>query len=377
MTDDNAPAGPDQTPPEGGFRWAAPGSQPPASSSPAVPPPGAPTPPAAALPPPAYGAGASQPPPYAPPISWATPVRPGIVWLRPLDLGEILGGAFRLLRFNPKATVGFAFLVHLVGLVLALPVLFYVLRQFDDVQTDLEAGAEADPTVSWIGQLDQIPSALLTALATFVLMVVVSRAVLGERVTAGEAWRQARPSLWRYLGLHLLFFLAVVLLVGAGVGLVLLTPWVGVPVLVAVAVALVFFGIRLGFAGYAIVLERLGVQQGLRRSWALTAGQFWRILGIRLLVALVMSMVGAAVAFPFTIAAAVLGFATMSSADDVGTILGATIVASAVASALAGALSTPVTCAADTLLYLDQRIRREGLDVRLAAVVAERLPEER
>ncbi|MCU1513934.1 MAG: hypothetical protein JWO10_1024, partial [Microbacteriaceae bacterium] len=43
---------------------------------------------------------------------WTPPPKPGLIPLRPLDLGTILGAAFRVLRRNPKPTFGAALLIQ-------------------------------------------------------------------------------------------------------------------------------------------------------------------------------------------------------------------------------------------------------------------------
>ena len=69
-------------------------------------------------PPPSY---AAYPPPQ-PAASWAPPQgmlgaahKPGAMPLRPLGLGDMYDAAFRIIRFNPKATVGSAVLVATVA----------------------------------------------------------------------------------------------------------------------------------------------------------------------------------------------------------------------------------------------------------------------
>jgi hypothetical protein len=48
--------------------------------------------------------------------------RPGAFPLRPLVLGDILDGAFRIIRYNPRATVGAAVLVSALAMVLPVVV---------------------------------------------------------------------------------------------------------------------------------------------------------------------------------------------------------------------------------------------------------------
>ena len=47
--------------------------------------------------------------------------KPGAIPLRPLQLGDMYDAAFRIIRFNPKATVGSAVLVTAVAML--IPVL--------------------------------------------------------------------------------------------------------------------------------------------------------------------------------------------------------------------------------------------------------------
>src|ERR1035438_3501001 len=95
--------------------YPAPGPQdrePPGSWSPAGQLPTAPPPTGRPLPPPAY---LRQPP--TPQSPMLTAHKPGIVPLRPLQLGDILDGAIKAIRFNPKSMVGLSAIVLAVFLV--------------------------------------------------------------------------------------------------------------------------------------------------------------------------------------------------------------------------------------------------------------------
>ena len=87
----------------------------------------------------AQGAHERRAPPDAPAGSTGPPLRrsracsdaahkPGAIPLRPLTLGNIYDGAFRIIRFNPKATVGAAALVTAVAMV--LPILVSTVSAF-------------------------------------------------------------------------------------------------------------------------------------------------------------------------------------------------------------------------------------------------------
>ncbi len=125
-------------------------------------------------------------------------------------------------------------------------------------------------------------------------------------VMAAEAWGLGPVALWPALvrGLEAYpsllvgsIFTTLPALAGAGalIGLtVLIVQLVGtvgflvVPAYVAglvlVLVALTWVGVRLAVVGPAIVIDALGPIDALRRSWCLTTGNLWRILGAIVLV---------------------------------------------------------------------------------------------
>src|SRR6187402_2953854 len=100
-------------------------SYPPPGSGSGDPPPTGWTPPAPA-PPSTWGPPPGSGSPYAPvPPQWVPGMlgaahKPGAMPLRPLGLGDIYDAAFRIIRFNPKATVGSAVLVTAASM--AIPI---------------------------------------------------------------------------------------------------------------------------------------------------------------------------------------------------------------------------------------------------------------
>jgi hypothetical protein len=201
---------------------------------------------------------------------------------------------------------------------------------------------------------------------------VVAEAVLGRRTTAGQAWTATRGRLLRLVGLTLLDLVVALVLLGVPVGLGVLAGFqlgvgqgvaVGLPLLLLGVVALVFVQVRYFLlAAPALVLERTGVAASLRRSGQLSRGQFWRLLGISVLTALVAGLVGQVIALPLGL----LG--TAGPALLHGTAGGLVLVfAGYLSQVLVGAVTTPFSSAVVALQYVDQRIRKEGLDVQLIA----------
>ncbi len=208
------------------------------------------------------------------------------------------------------------------------------------------------------------------------LVRVVAEAVLGRRTTIGQAWRAVRGRLLRLLGLTLLNLVVSVLLLllpvlaGVGVGVAVGgSPGIGVGIAVGVVLMLlalallVFVQVRYFLlAAPTLVLERTGVFASMRRAGQLSKDQWWRLFGVLLLTTLVAALVGEVFAIPLGLLA--------SLAPTLWPGTGGALVAVFVgylAQVLVSSVTTPFTSGVVALQYVDQRIRKEGLDVQLIA----------
>jgi hypothetical protein len=167
------------------------------------------------------------------------------------------------------------------------------------------------------------------------------------------------------IGLSIGFFVAgdplaiaggVILLVVGTLGLLVVGAWIAT---------------MLAFVPAAIVLERLSIAAALRRSWQLVRGSFWRIFGIVLLLTV---MVNVAVTIVTTPLQLVTTFATplLNPAGELETDLTAFLALNIVViglTAVAGAIGAVLTTSAISLLYIDRRMRTEGLDLELQRFV--------
>ena len=104
-----------------------------------------------------------------------------------------------------------------------------------------------------------------------------------------------------------------------------------------------------------VVLEGTGPWQALSRSWRLVWRSFWRVFGILLLAEIIVGVAAGILQLPFTVVA--------SAAGGSGLSVGAVI--SVLGSIAAGTVTQPITAAVTVLLYVDRRMRREGLDLAL------------
>lgn len=340
--------------------WAAPGEQPPPWQPPGQPP-------------------SSQPPPVG---GWPGPAaapRPGVIPLRPLAIGEILDGAISYIRANPAVTLGLSAVVITITQLLQLPAQYLWLDTLSRATPGRGRISETELAELFGGFATLLVGVLLSSVAvtmlTGLLIVVLSGAVLGRKVSLGAAWAQARPRLPGLLGLTLLTVLLVTVVFLAGFGLVLLAAAAGVGglgtgllalVLVPAGICLtVYLWVALSMAAPAYVLEGIPVMASFGRSMRLVRSRWWPVFGTLLLAAVIAGVIGAAIGVPFALAGG--GF---SSAFDPGAAVAAptvlSLVISAIGTIIAGTVTAPFSAGVTGLLYFDQRMRREALDIELA-----------
>jgi hypothetical protein len=266
--------------------------------------------------------------------------------MRPLSVGDILDGTFTTIRRNPKATIGLAAVLVTFQqlLVTGLTVLTDGLPTSADLNGGVfDAGALSAQLIGGIGGLvGTLLSAVVGAVLTGMMIVVVSEDVLGRRVTVGEVWSRIRPRIWA-------------LLVAAAIaGLV---PYLG----------LIFFalpGIILWSAWSvttpALVLERLGPFRAMGRSWQLVWPAIALVWMVRALSVVIAWLIRQIVQLPFGVAGALLAAAV----DDERAPL-VIVACIAVGTIAADTLALPFLAGVLALIYLDRRIRAEGLDLVL------------
>ena len=200
---------------------------------------------------------------------------------------------------------------------------------------------------------------------------VTHAAAVGRRLTLAEAWAATHGKRWRLLGPDAAgrassacsrsrWSSESIVLVAVVTGDVLVTVLLAL-VLVAGAIPLfVWLWIKVVFlATPALMLEPIGVFASFGRNWRLTAGQFWRILGIGLLTVLITGVAGNILSIPFSFGGQI-GAALVPEYFFLILTLG-----QAIGLVLQNAFVAPFTAAVTSLQYLDQRMRKEAYDVEL------------
>ncbi|GGS52669.1 proline-rich domain-containing protein [Streptomyces violaceus] len=320
-----------------------------------------------------WGSGWGGPPPAA---------KPGIIPLRPLGVGEILDGAVSTMRTYWRTVLGISLTVAVLTEIIV--VLFQGLV-LDDSSTD----ALNDPSATLSELSRAMSDALLnstvvfvislvgTVIATALLTTVTSRAVLGKSVTIGEAWRDARPQVVKLFGL-----ICLLLLITAGIVTVGTLPGILVTVsgstgagvaltvlgVIGAGIVALWLMIRFSLASPALMLEKQGIKKAMSRSAKLVQGTWWRIFGIQLLATIIANVVASIIVIPFTfLAAALSGDGVTGWLNSGGADLGWTfLIVSGIGAVIGSMITFPITAGVTVLLYIDQRIRREALDLELA-----------
>ncbi|CAL9437630.1 hypothetical protein SUDANB58_02182 [Streptomyces sp. enrichment culture] len=368
------PAAPNQSPPPGPG-WGTPPPGGPAGGHGA---PGGGHPGPGGYGPPGGGYGA--PGPYG---GWGGPppaAKPGVIPLRPLGVGEILDGAVSTMRTYWRTVLGIALAVAVVTEIAVVLLQGLVLedtraRTLEDPSATFDELARAMADIMLGTGVVYLISLIGTVVATALLTTVTSRAVLGKPVTTGEAWRDARPRIPRLFGLILLLMLitAGIVAVGALPGILVSVTAGSAPGLalsflgiLGAVVLCVWLMVRFSLASPALMLEKQGVKKALSRSVKLVRGSWWRVFGIQLLAVVVTNIVASIIVVPFTLLAATLDGEGLSGfVDGTGTYSWTFLVITGVGAVIGSVITMPITAGVTVLLYIDQRIRREALDLEL------------
>ena len=361
--------------------------------------PSAPTPDDGSAPPPIFtppaasgNSAPASPVPQQGPPGWVPPPRPGLIPLRPLDFGTILGAPYRVLRRNPRPTFGVSLLIQggiLFITFLVVGIAAYLSFSRIDFETQsaendqLIAGAFGATLLSSL-----IPIALsliATGIMQGVLVLEASRQSLGEKLRFAQLWTLAKGRVWAVGGYTVMFTVAIVLVIAviAGIvtGLILLGDGgiaIGVSLAVILGLGLVvaaaWIGTKLAFVPSVIMLERASIRHAIGRSWQLTDRAFWKILGTLLLVAVIINIASSIVTAPVQVIATILPALFAPTGDESAVIV--TIIAVylviTIVSLVVSAIALVIQSATTAMLYIDQRMRKEGLDLELARYVEAR-----
>ena len=337
--------------------------------------------------------------------TWTPAPRKGIIPLHPLTFGMLLGKAFAALRHNPKVLFGFAVVIQLIVVIATAGVMGVVLfTTFSRLETvspsspDFEAVFAGTIAINLLaGLLVGLASIAFTAIMQGVVAAEVGYATVGVKATLRMLWRRMAPAFWRLAGFASLSVLALFggLAIVAGVigaliagGLGGTPEMIGIVVLVVVLLGLaaipltVWLSTKLLLVPSILVLERARFREAFVRSWRLTRGRFWVAFGVTFLISLIMGLAMQVVSFPTAMLSSFLGTVIApTGASEPSAVVGYVfaLLAPQVLLLILQAIAIVVQSTGGVLVYLDCRMRYEGLDQALLSHVERRdlgIPEE-
>jgi hypothetical protein len=294
--------------------------------------------------PPEYG--------HVPGYYWMAPApKPGCVPLRPLGVSNILDGSFAMIRRNPRVMLGLSAAVAVVQVLLVALFQVIAISQFGAQNVTSANDATAPSNIGPVFGTDGaqfvtlVASTLLGGVLTGMLAIAITQDVIGVRLGLAEVWARTKGRIWALLGI------AVITTVAEFGGLLLfVVPGVWLWGVWTVSVP-------------ALMTEHTTIRGALGRSRQLVAGTFWRVWGIRALGAILASTISALITLPFVIVGAILDNTDLSAGSSaVPTTL---LIFIAVGSAISATFTAPIRAGIDALLYVDLRMRKEGLDIVL------------
>jgi hypothetical protein len=257
--------------------------------------------------------------------------------LRPMTVGDIIDGAFQVLKRAPGTVLA-------ISAVFVIPIQVLAAWLQRDTASDLEAmfddatqfgSTSVEGTDFGLSIFIIFLGSIAPALIGACLSVLVAAWYRGHDLTTAEVFRRLTAALPAVLGVFVVTHLVTgVGMLACGAGLV----------------GVVFFMLTMP----VVMIEGVGPLDAITRSVRLVSKRFWTSLGVVALSVVLTYLLDLSLSIIPTIAA----FFVPSSWAWVLLALGAS---------LSALIVTPIIAAATVLLYLDIRFRVEGLDLELRA----------
>ena len=293
--------------------------------------------------------------------------------LRPMSTGEILDRTFNLYRNNFLLFAGIAVLPPALALVVNLIQATMVATPGHPraAGAGLTAAGGFGVMLGWLAYLVGL------AVAHAATVFAVSAVHLERTTTIGESYGRVRGRYGRVVWvlaqtwlrafwpmvLILIAAFSVAAVVGKGGGAAVGGLLGGLGFLVGGIVGLVLF-LRYALAVPACVLEDIKASAAIKRSVTLSAGSRRQIFVIYFL----MGVITYIVMFVFLIPATFLAALVAKGSPAIATL------AAGLAMFFAGALAGPIATIALSLVYFDQRVRKEAFDLQLMMAAVDGTP---
>jgi hypothetical protein len=289
--------------------------------------------------------------------------------LRPMSTSELLDRTFTLYRRNFRLFAGIAS----VG-----PAAYLLFQLLLVGAAGMPAGRTATRTALAgasvgigfaLGMIVMLAGMALSQAATVKAVAAVH---LGRDTTIAGAYRSLTGRILRILGIFLavalLIFGGAVVLIAlasviavvaiggglrAGTGFGIVGGVLGLVVMVAAALGAITVFVRYSLAVQACVVEDLKIRPSLRRSAFLSKGSRSRILTVYTVFAILSSIVGVGLVMLASVFATITGPGIWA------------LIVTYFASFIGGVLTGPLATIGMSLVYYDERVRKEAFDLQL------------
>ncbi len=256
---------------------------------------------------------------------------------RPLTVSDLIDETFQIFRRN------FVLFVS-IGAVLLIPMAVVQVLQQLALQRQ--------------GSTQGIVAVGLVSLVIGLLRLLVFLAVLSAIIHAASEIRMGRRP--NVTDCYMNGMDRLPAMIRTGIILIIILPLtfitiIGIPVAIYLAVAWLL-------SLHVAVIEGEGAFASLSRSRALVKGNWWRVLGITILVTMIVSIVN----LIFSIPSLMVGI-PLALSNNTHTISAGAAVISTIFGTIGTIITGPVIYIAWLLLYYDLRARKEGMDLEMMA----------
>ncbi len=282
--------------------------------------------------------------------------------LRPLGVGDIVDRVFTLYRSRPLMYLAIAAIPYLVLILvlIALTAAFAgTLAAFAGLLAGGAAsldrlGASAGLLVVYVA-LVVVAALVMSLVQSGSLVAAAAARYMGKETSVGAALRAGLRASPRLLAMGVIAVIAVCALwVLLSIGMAVSRQWWAILIGVVLGLVATFYLAASWMVSPAVaVLESTGPVASLSRSWRLADGGRWRILGLILLLTILQ-----------IVASSLLSFLVVASLVTDRAIQ---LIVQQAANLLATIAWAPVYWGTFAVLYYDLRVRKEALDLQLAA----------
>ena len=250
--------------------------------------------------------------------------------LRSLSIPEVLDKVLQIYRVNVKTLL-------MIGAIVTIPsVLIRSLMLVSLSDTRLT---------------DAVLNIFLSPIMSVALITAISSSYLGGVTSIKESFSKGIKRYWTLLGTSLLIGLALVPVVL--IYILLSLVGCGMIMIIFFIPAVAYLSTRWSLAATAVVLEKTGVLDSMKRSWSLTEDQFWRVFGSSFAASLLSMLLSTLPSL----------FVNYLFTQFIHAPLQLTSIITLVFQQLTIILASPLTIGVNVLIYYDLRIRKEGFDL--------------